>query len=234
MLRYRWGLFKSSIATKAVMAVTGIVLFLFIVGHLLGNLQIFLGREAINSYSHKLQGWPTLLWLARLGLLVALILHVWAATAVTLANRAARPDAYVMRTPVASTFASRTMMIGGLIILAFVLYHLAHFTFGYIHPNYFNLHDADGRHDVYAMVILGFKSWTVSALYIIAQGLLFLHLRHGFQSMFQTLGVNHPKYNGLIRGLSPVLALLIFVGYVSIPLAVLAGVLTLGEAVPPI
>src|SRR5262247_1975080 len=160
-------LWRSSLGKKYVMAVTGLGLWVFVIVHMLGNLQIFLGPEKINSYAALLKATPALLWSARIGLLFIGTLHVTAAAQLALANRRARPVSYKFKKPVASTFANRTMWISGLIIFAFILFHLAHFTFGWVNPQFLRLEDAEGRHDVYQMMIDGFSNPLVSIFYII-------------------------------------------------------------------
>ena len=216
------GFLGSSIGRKIVMAVTGIILVGFVLGHLAGNLQVYLpnGREAMNAYGeflrHFLHG--SGLWIARLVLLAAVILHIWAATSLTLSNRAARAVGYRERTWTESTYASRTMRWSGVIVLAFVIYHLLHFTFGTVHPSF-----VPG--DVYHNFITGFQSVPVSLFYIVAMVLLALHLRHGVWSMCQTLGLSHPRYRRWAFAASWAVALIVLVGNVSFPIAVLAGVL---------
>ncbi|MCX8091095.1 MAG: succinate dehydrogenase cytochrome b subunit, partial [Verrucomicrobiae bacterium] len=223
------GLFGSSLGRKFVMAASGALLFLFVIGHLLGNLQIFLGPEAINRYAHFLQSNVEILWPVRIGLLVLVILHLWSAARLTRENRAARPVGYAGEpTPPAASYASRTMLMSGLIIAAFVIYHLLHFTvrvkaINLTGTDFVGLHDAKGRHDVYAMMVLGFRQPLVSGFYVLAMALLCLHLSHGAYAMFQSLGITIPCCPDLPKRFARWAAILIFVGYVSIPVAVLAG-----------
>jgi succinate dehydrogenase cytochrome b subunit len=216
-------LYHSSLGKKYVMAVTGLILFLYVVAHMLGNLQIFLGRDPINSYAELLKSKPALLWTARLALLVAVTLHVTSAIQLALANRRARPVGYHDYEVVASTFAARTILISGLIIFAFVIYHLAHFTFGFVDPRYLSFEDSHGRHDVYRMVVTGFSNPIVSGFYIISMGLLCLHLSHGASSLFQSLGLKSKAWVRLIDRSAKTAAVVIFLGNVSMPLAILAG-----------
>lgn len=218
-------LFRSTVGLKWLMGLSGLVLSAFVVVHMLGNLQIYLGPEAINAYAESLRKMPVLLWTARIVLLVAFLLHVFSAFRITQLNRAARPQAYELWSPQVTTYAARTMFMGGIILAGFVLYHLAHFTFGLTHPEHFKLHDAKGRHDVYAMVVLGFRQPLVSLSYLVAMVPLLLHLQHGVSSFLQTFGINHPRYNSIIRALGPVVGLIVFFGNCSIPLAVLAGLI---------
>jgi succinate dehydrogenase / fumarate reductase cytochrome b subunit len=214
---------RSAVGKKAVMAATGIVLFAFVLGHMLGNLKLYLGPEAINSYSRFLRtvGEPAvpagvLLWTVRLVLIVCVLLHIWAAWKLTLMSRAARPVAYVAGTRIHTTYASRTMRWGGVIILLFVIYHLLHFTWGTVHPSF-----VPG--DVYHNVVIGFQVWWVAIFYIAAQIALGFHLYHGLWSMFQSLGWNHPRFNLWRNRFAHAFAWIVVAGNVSFPLAVLTG-----------
>src|SRR5436190_7639162 len=156
------GLFGSSLGKKYIMAISGMALFLFVVVHMLGNLQIFLGPEAINDYGYFLQSKPELVWPARIGLLVLVLLHIWAAIKLTAENRAARAQGYGEYRPVGSSYASRTMFVSGLILLLFIVYHLLHFTvqvegINFTGQNFRSLEDAKQHHDVYRMMVLGFQ-----------------------------------------------------------------------------
>lgn len=217
----------SSIGSKMVMAVTGLLLLLFVIGHMLGNLQVFAGPEQLNAYAAKLQSMGPLLWLVRFGLLAIFLLHVAAALKVNAANRAARPETYHYRATLQTGIAARTMLLGGLLILAFLVYHILHFTLGVTDPENFHLTDAQGHHDVYSMVVLGFRQWPVAVSYIVAQVLLGMHISHGASSAFQTLGVTHPRLIWLKTGLGPFLGTIIVIGNVSIPLACLLGLVPL-------
>jgi len=211
---------QTTVGKKAVMAVTGFILFGFVVGHLLGNLQIFLPPEKINHYSATLKSLPALLWGARITLLVSVILHIWSSFQLWLLQRAARPINYVKKANLNSTYASRTMLWSGPIIAAFVIFHLLHFTFGTVHPG-----GPFDQHNVYNNVVTGFQVWPVSAFYIIAMILLCYHLYHGLWSMFQSLGFSHPVYTPWLQLFAKVVAILIAAGNISIPIAVLAGFL---------
>ncbi len=218
-------LFRSTVGLKWLMGTSGLVLSGFVVVHMFGNLQIYLGPDAINAYAESLRKMPLLLWAARIVLLAAFLLHVLSAVRITQLNRAARPTPYELWSPQVTTYAARTMFMGGVILAGFIVYHLAHFTFGLTHPDHFKLHDAKGRHDVYAMVVLGFRQPLVSLSYLLAMVPLLLHLQHGVSSFFQTFGLNHPRYNRIIRALGPIVSLIVFLGNCSIPLAVLAGLI---------
>lgn len=220
--------FTSSIGRKWVVAVSGLALFGFVVGHLVGNLQIFLGAESINRYGAFLQGTGELLWIVRIGLLVMLLLHIVFTIKLRLENRAARPIRYAVTKRRATSLAARWMMWSGLMVFCFIVYHLLHFTVQVKAVNGTNfdfllLHDAQGRHDVFRMMVLGFSNWIASAFYIVGVGLLALHLNHGFQSLFQTLGLSSARLASFWTKTGQTLSWLIFLGYASMPVAVLAG-----------
>jgi succinate dehydrogenase / fumarate reductase, cytochrome b subunit len=209
---------QTTIGKKAIMAVTGFMLFGFLLGHLIGNLQIFLPPEKINHYAALLKSAPALLWGVRLTLLTAVVLHITASVQLWLLQNEARPVKYVKKENLNSSYASRTMLWSGPIIGAFIIFHLLHFTLGSVHPNF-------DEHNVYNNVIIGFQQVPVSIFYIIAMTMLCFHLYHGLWSMFQSLGINHPRYTPLLKRFSAVFAFLIAVGNISIPVAVLAGIL---------
>jgi succinate dehydrogenase / fumarate reductase cytochrome b subunit len=221
-------IFGSSLGKKYIMALSGFVLFLFVVGHLAGNLQIFLGPEAINRYGHFLQTNPELIWPARIGLLLMVGLHIWAAIKLTIENRAARPIPYAQYEVVVATYASRTMFMSGVIILVFIIYHLLHFTVQVQQINltgqsFVEFHDPQQRHDIYRMMVLGFSNIWVSGFYLLGMALLCLHLSHGVSSMFQSLGWKNRGYGEFLDKVARIGALIIFIGYASIPVAILLG-----------
>lgn len=209
---------QTTVGKKAIMAVTGFILFGFIVGHLVGNLQIFLPPEKINHYSAALKSVPLLLWSARITLLIAVGLHIWSSFQLWLLQREARPVSYVKKANLNSTYASRTMLWSGPIVLAFLIYHLLHFTFGAVHPG-----GPFDPHNVYNNVVYGFQVWPVSLFYIIAMIMLCYHLYHGLWSMFQSLGFSHPVYTPWLQRFAKIVAILIAIGEISMPVAVLAG-----------
>jgi len=227
-------IFGSSLGKKYIMAVTGFILFLFVVGHMVGNLQIFLGPEAINRYGAFLQNLGEGLWLVRAVLLVVILLHIWSAIKLSAENKAARPIAYAEYHPVAASYASRTMLMSGLIILAFIIYHLLHFT---VQTKAINLTGQDfhafsepvkgaiglERHDIYRMMIVGFSNIWVCAFYVLGVGLLCLHLSHGISAMFQSMGWKNKVYGPFLDKAARVIAWFLFIGYSSIPVAVLLG-----------
>ncbi len=221
-------LFSSSIGKKFIMAITGLLLFLFVVAHLVGNLQVFLGPEVINRYGNFLQTNIELIWPARIGLLVIIALHIWAAIQLTTENRAARPQPYAQHEVVAASYASRTMIWSGFIVLAFIIYHLLHFTLevkaiNFTGKDFSELQDGRGQHDIFAMMVLGFRNPVVVAFYVLSIGLLCLHLSHGLSAMFQSLGWKSPAYAPLLEKAAKTVSWLIFLGYISIPLAIWMG-----------
>jgi succinate dehydrogenase / fumarate reductase cytochrome b subunit len=225
-------LLSSTIGTKLLMSVTGLALLAFVIAHMLGNLQVFGGPAQLNGYAKKLRDLGPLLWLARGGLLAVFVVHVVSAYHVWRTNRAARPVPYFQAEPQVTTYAARTMIWSGLIVLAFIVYHLLHFSLGVTNPAHAAMRTPEGHHDVYGMVVRGFSLWPVSIAYVVAQALLALHLAHGASSAFQTLGVTHPRLAFLKCGFGPAIAVLIFIGNVSIPIAVLAGLVPLPAGGP--
>jgi succinate dehydrogenase / fumarate reductase cytochrome b subunit len=217
-------IWQSSLGKKYIMAITGLALFIFVIVHMAGNLQIFLGPESINAYAKLLKSNLVLLWTFRIGLLLIFLLHVTAASRLASTNRRARPVGYTFKKPVASTVANRTMLVTGLILLAFIIFHLAHFTLGFVNPQYLHFEDPLGRHDVYRMMVTGFSNPIVSIFYIVSMGLLLLHLGHGVSSLFQSVGLRSKKIFGFLDKFARVSALLIFLGNCAIPLAILAGI----------
>jgi succinate dehydrogenase / fumarate reductase, cytochrome b subunit len=222
-------IWHSSLGKKYIMAISGCALFGFVIAHLLGNLQIFLGPEALNRYGHFLQTTPELIWPARIALIVLVLLHIAAAITLTRQNRAARPVTYGSYDVVAASYASRTMFMSGLIVLVFIIYHLLHFTIqipgiNFTGQDFRLLEDAKQRHDIYQMMILGYKQPLVSLFYLVGVGLLCLHLSHGVSSMFQSMGWKNKAYGAFLDKFAVVASVIIFLGYLSIPAAVLAGV----------
>lgn len=223
------GLFKSTLGRKYLMALSGLLLIGFIIGHLVGNLQIFGPPELINHYAEFLHSKPLMLWGVRCGLLAVVGVHVWSAISLTNANRAARNVAYAGWNPTAASYASRTMMMSGLIIAAFVVYHLLHFTvqapagLNFTGQDFTTFKTAGDHADVYRMMITGFSHPLVALFYIVAVGLLSLHLSHGVSAAFQSLGLKNKVYGPLLDKGAKVFAVVIFLGYASIPAAVLLG-----------
>ena len=216
---------RSAIGKKAVMAVTGIFLFGWIFLHMAGNLKVYTGAAHYNAYAQFLitMGAPLIpekyaLYAVRTLLLIAVWLHIQAATQLTIMNRKARPVGYTERDYVSATYAARTMRWGGVIILLFVIYHLLHLTFGTVHPDFI-------EHDVYHNFVTGFQVWWVSAFYIVANLALGMHLYHGLWSMFNSLGLSHDRFNRWKRSFATVFAVIVTLANISFPIAVLIGVL---------
>lgn len=210
-----WG---STVGKKVVMAVTGIILVGFVLGHMLGNLQMFLGADAMNRYAAFLKSTGELLWVVRGGLLAAAVLHIVSAYQLTMINRAARPTDYAKREPQISTLASRTMRVGGVILALFIVYHLGHLTVGAFHP-------AFSHTGVYGNVIIGFQTWWVVLFYVVAMAALGMHLFHGFWAGFRTLGLQKRSASPIQRSAALWVAVLVWAGFTAIPVAVLLGIL---------
>jgi succinate dehydrogenase / fumarate reductase cytochrome b subunit len=211
---------RSSLGLKIVMALTGVVLLAFVVAHMVGNLQVYMGPEALNAYAVFLRaaGHGAALWAARAVLLASVVLHIWSAWRLTRMNNAARAVGYREKVYREATYASRTMRWSGVLLLLFIAYHLMHFTFGVraVHPRF--VHG-----DVYHNVVTGFQNPLVSGFYILAMLALGLHLYHGAWSFMQTLGLSHPKYNHLRHAFASFITLVVVAGNISFPVAVLAG-----------
>lgn len=239
-----------SLVKKYLMALSGLALVGFVVGHMLGNLQIYLEPYYINAYALKLKDLGPLLWVIRLALLGIIAVHIWMAIALTRENRAARPETYKADATVQATYASRTMPISGLILLAFIVFHIAHFTVRNVPGHDYDkaIQMADGTiyeahvplvhlgeepetdteivHDVHTMMVAGFSYWWISIFYIVAMGLLCMHLSHGISSMFQSLGMRNRTWRARLDPLAKATGIFLFIGFASIPVAVLAGLVT--------
>ncbi len=222
----RWqSFFRSLVGKKAIMAVTGLILFLFVVAHLLGNLKVFEGPAKFNAYAAGLRaiGAPILgpsqfLWVARIVLLASVLAHIWAAALVTRASLTARPVGYHALAATETTYAARTMRWGGVIILLYVIYHLLDFTFGTVNPDF-----VPG--DVYHNVLASFHVWPVALAYVVAMLAVGLHIYHGVWSALQTLGLHRAPVDRWRRGVAGAVAAAITLGYVAIPVSVLTGAL---------
>ena len=235
MSRWLFAALGTTVGSKYLVALTGLALTAFVIVHMAGNLLIFRGRDALNSYALFLKQRGALLWLARGGLLATFLLHIALAVRLTLRNRRARPVRYAFEDTVQASWASRTMIWSGLVILAFVIFHLLQYTFGLVvatapdGTNFLNLHeslattsahDPGQRHDVYAMTVYGFRNIPVAIAYILAQLFLGLHLSHGVSSTAQSLGWTAPRWWRLMRGVSLAVALAVIIGNIAMPLAV--------------
>ena len=222
--------YKSSIGKKCIVALTGLALVGFVLGHLGGNLTIYFGPEAINAYGEKLQKLGPFLWVIRLGLLGIVALHIIATIHLTIQNRQSRSVGYEKPANLQATWMGRTMIWTGLMLLGFIVYHVLHFT---VSPSetsghyYELLGDGHKRHDIYYMVVSSFRIWWVSAIYLFSMVLLCFHLSHGISSIFQTLGLRTNQTWPWIRLAGYIVAGLVFVGNCSIPLAALLGFLPL-------
>jgi succinate dehydrogenase / fumarate reductase cytochrome b subunit len=222
---------KSAVGAKLLIALTGLILFGFVLVHMVGNLQIFMGQDVYNGYAAFLKSVPELLWPARIVLLSSVLIHIVSTIRLSRINLAARPQPYHLKRYTRASFGSRTMVYSGLVVLAFIVYHLLHFTLGKTDPMHFELLDGHGRHDVYSMFIFGFQNVYVAVAYIVSMVLLGLHLNHGVSSLFQTLGINHPRFNGLLHKVGPVFSVVVVLGNISMPIAVLMGWLKLPQGV---
>jgi len=219
-------LYRSTIGKKAIMAVTGLMLVIFVIGHMAGNLQVFIGAPKMNAYAAFLKGLGELLWLARLILFVALVLHVLMAWQLTRIKQRARPVDYTMRDPQVSTVASRTMRWGGVLLLVFIVFHLLHFTTGTVFPAASTpdaLYPAWSHTDVYGNIISAFRTPWVVAFYVVAMLFLMLHLFHGAWSSVRTLGLSKPSSQPLHRRVATIMAVVVWLGFSIIPIAVFLG-----------
>ncbi len=217
-------LLDSSVGAKLLVALTGIGLVTFVLFHMIGNLKVFQGPDAINNYAYFLKhDLGALIWIARAGLLGIFVLHLTLALRLQLRSRAARPVAYRYPGSVQATVTSRTMMWSGIVIGLFLIYHLAHFTFGWLHGVDLSRLDDNGRQDVYSMVVIGFSNPLIVGLYVIAQLALFAHLLHGIQSVFQTLGLKNRRFASSIKTIGFLIAFVILAGNLVIVLGIMAG-----------
>ncbi len=232
-----WPLANSTVGGKILIALTGLALTGYVIAHFIGNLKLFGGQESINGYAKFLKDLGPLLWVGRIATLLFFLLHIFLAIKLKNRSRLARPIGYAYSNTIQASIASRTMLTTGLLILAFVLFHLAHYTFGYIttthavqlgsgnqiEANYLSLVDAQGRHDVYSMVVAGFRQPVIAVLYILAQLALFVHLSHGVSSTLQTLGLNTARFQPTIKAIGYFVAALVAFGNIAIVVAVWAN-----------
>lgn len=210
---------NSSVGMKLIMAGSGVVMVGFLVAHLSGNLLVFLGAEALTEYAKGLRKLLPLLWCLRVGIILAVILHIASAIRLSVLNKRARPISYQKKKSIAASASSRSMLLSGLTILSFIIYHLAHLTFRVTHKEF----EALGPFDLYDMMIISFSSPVLSLFYSISIILLMSHLNHGIGSFFQTLGINGPKITPVIRAGSQVLSTALCVGFLSIPFSIYFG-----------
>lgn len=217
--------FETLIGKKILVAATGLFMIIFLIAHLAGNLEIYAGPMALNHYSAFLRTMPKILWGLRIALILSVILHIYLTISLTIHNKNARPKDYALKTVRKATISSRTMMISGLTIFAFVFYHLAHYTWGIADPELMNLIDKEGHHHTYNMVVMGFSSPLISGFYILAQVLLAFHLSHGVSSAARTFGVMDKKLYEKIRVAGVAFSAIIALLYISIPCSVLLGII---------
>jgi len=206
----------STIGKKYVMAISGILLVLFAVAHMAGNLQVFLGADVFNAYARSLQSLGPLLWIARGGLLVLAVLHIVASLQLAARARAARPQGYAKKEPQISTFASRTMRVGGVVLAVFLVFHILHFTTGQLHP-------AFSKGGAYGNVVIGFHVWWVAVFYIVAMSVFGFHLYHGVWAAFRSLGVAKPTPVPMERKLALAVAVIVWAGFIAVPVGVMLG-----------
>ena len=218
---------QSSVGRKIIMAVTGIVLVAFVCVHLLGNSSMFVGADAINAYAQKLHSLGPFVWVFRLVMLVAFALHIAFGIQLTLENKAATPEANVQVKRLKTGFGAETMIVSGLVLLAFVIYHLLHFTVRVTNPEIYVPLGGHGMVDVYFMVVNGFKSVLPVIIYLAGMLFLFLHVSHGFQSLFQTLGLSNDKSLPVTGTVSKLVGFVLLLGYIAIPLSIVFGYIKL-------
>jgi succinate dehydrogenase / fumarate reductase cytochrome b subunit len=221
-------LWRSSIGKKWLVALTGLALLGFVLAHLAGNLQMFAGAAKINAYAEFLRHNENVLWVMRIALIACFVGHIVTTISLVRQNRAARPERYALQRHVQAKASTRSMIYSGLTVLAFVVFHLLHYTFRVTDPRFKTVAEGgtlQSINDVYQMVILGFQSPLISGFYLLSVGLLSLHLSHGISSVFMTLGIESKKSISQVACYSRWIAALIFAGYASIPASVLLGVL---------
>jgi succinate dehydrogenase / fumarate reductase cytochrome b subunit len=221
-LKRTWGLYEVYIGKKLVMAASGVVLVLYIFGHLAGNLQIYAGPERLNAYAGFLHAHTGLLWVARAVMMAAVGLHVWSSFLLWLDKRRARPIGYVKKDDVPASYASRTMMWSGPIVGAFVVFHILHLTAGGV-PGLALREPVEGQYFAYQNVVGGFQHPMVALAYVVAIVLLTMHLYHGLWSMFQSVGISHPRYTPALKRTAHAVSILVAASYISIPVSVTLG-----------
>jgi succinate dehydrogenase / fumarate reductase cytochrome b subunit len=217
---------RSNIGLKVLMAVTGVVMFGYLIGHVTGNMLIFKGPAAINEYSAFLHHAKGLLWGTRILLLASVVIHIWATVRFLGLRGEARPVAYAMKVPHGTTWAARTMYWSGPVIALFIIYHILHLTTGTVHPHFNEVKAGDEvvGVDVYKNLVEGFQRPVASLIYIVAMLAIALHLSHGLWSMLQTIGVNRPNWECTLRSIAVVCAVIICGGFIAVPVAVLFGI----------
>ncbi|MBU8932649.1 MAG: succinate dehydrogenase cytochrome b subunit [candidate division Zixibacteria bacterium] len=215
-----------TVGRKILMAITGLAFVGFAGGHMIGNLQLFLGQAQYNGYAAALQSLGPIIWIVRFTLLALLVVHVWTGLRLFWDNYKARPVGYAKEETLEASFSSRTMIYSGGAMFLYVIYHILHFTMLVTNPEFADLHDPNGLHDVYSMVVLGFLNPWVSGVYILAMVALAFHVNHAIPSFLQTLGLSHTRWRNALKRLGNLVALVLFFGYCSLPVAVLLGQIT--------
>ncbi len=218
-------LLTNAVGRKVLMAASGLLMVLFVVVHLLGNSSIFVGPDGINAYAAKLHSLGPVVWIFRAVMLALLLVHAWFGVTLTLENSAANPSKYAVNRKLKATFSSETMIWTGLLLLAFIVYHLLQFTVR-VTPDIVKGVDAQGRYDVFTMVLTSFRHTWIALMYVAAMIVLFLHLSHGIQSFFQSLGLANDRTLPTYNALGKVVSVIFLVGYCAIPVTILAGILT--------
>jgi succinate dehydrogenase / fumarate reductase cytochrome b subunit len=221
---------SSSIGKKHIVAITGLLMAIFAIIHMLGHLIMFAGQEAYDTYAHNLQSMGALKWLVRGGLFAILMAHFFSALTLNAANNQARPVKYIKFVPIRTTAYARYMVATGLAMFVFLLFHILHFTVQVIPNQYFDTLDAKGFPDVYDAFVSAFTNPVFLVTYVLAMLFLCMHLAHGVSSAFQSLGWKHPKYDSLITRLGPALGIILFLGFITPPLATIAGVIKLSQS----
>jgi len=214
---------KSTVVRKLAMAITGLMLIGYLAIHMIGNLTIYMGEDGINNWGLGLHAMPALLWAARIVLLVGFFMHIANGIGLTLQNKAARPQKYAKKSDQRATLYSKTMILSGVGILAFVVYHVMHFTLHTFNPEFGSFEDAAGRHDIFKMVVTAFDKGSMVAVYVIAMIGVMAHLTHGFGSMLQTFGLTNKNTLPATEKSSTLFAWLLLIGFLSIPLSILLG-----------
>ena len=209
---------------KLLMAVTGLLMLLFIIGHMLGNMSLFFGPASINAYAAHLRDLGLLFWLERLVMIGVAGVHIGLGIILTLENWASRPEGYAQRKYVRSSLFSRTMIYSGLVILVFGIFHVFHFTVGAINSEAAHLVDASGRHDVYSMVVANFQQAGLAILYVAAMVAVLFHMSHGIGSLFQTIGWNNDQTLTGVQKTGRIVAIVLFVGFIAVPLSIVLGI----------
>lgn len=217
---------ENPVGKKIIMSISGLLLLLFLIIHLIGNSTIYIGPDGINAYAKGLHSLPPVVWIFRIVMLLIFAFHIYFGIKLTLENRNAKPDGYAINKSLKSTFGSRTMIWTGLIVLIFLIYHLLHFTFQIIHPHFIASQHLDylGRPDVFKMIVVSFQKTSITLIYAIGLIALMFHLTHGVQSIFQTLGLNNDRFLPKIKVFGLLLAAIILVFYIAIPTVILTGI----------